>query len=145
MYVRKIFNYFLFSATFLFNGRGNRFLWIDGRKHRVKRLNKNNSSLWSCANPHCTGSATWSDTHERIVRLVGHTCAQDHDAFKRDEIISELRRVATICTQPLKSTIEDCLNQYRSHPEYENVVPTFDQVKGACYRARSKNLPIYHD
>lgn len=118
---------------------------MEGRKHRVNRRNKNLSSVWTCTNLECPGSVTWSDAEERILRQVAHTCSPDFEAFKRDEIISELRHLATIGAKPLKRVIEDCLERYRCNPEYENVVPTFQEVRNVCYRARTRNLQKHLD
>lgn len=130
----------MLTVTFLVSKKGHGALWRAGYRHLLNRVNKNESSIWTCSYPKCWGSVTWSEAEKKVLRVSEHICAPDFDAYRREVVLCQLREEVCQSTEPIEKVFEEVLQQFRSKPEYLNCLPTYHKVKASLLSARKKYL-----
>lgn len=106
----------------------------DGYHYYRHKINKNNSTLWTCANRNeCSSSLTIS-SDERVIRESPHRCSPD---FVRNEIFMNVEMCKYIVTDDddgSKTPKDRIINVRKKKPKVQNL------KKSTIYKIRNKLL-----
>lgn len=127
------------GLSFMQSKRGEPTLVYNGYEHTKKRVNKNNSTSWRCANRTCNGGML-TDHENTIMKITPHVCTPDLARIAIKEELFRCRQEAAFAeNKPISSIYYESVEKLRSKGIDTWEVPALSQVKTSFYNARKKS------